>query len=121
MSVTVAHPSADVTIVKIAGEIGLSALVGQSGKHSGVDGDNFLDTELRRLVPEPTKVVVIDLTAASYLSSMGIGTLMRFRKRLAFINSDVRVAATGQMITLLKLGRLDQLLPIFPSVEAAMA
>jgi hypothetical protein len=117
MSVTVAQSTADAIVIRITGEIGLGALV--TDQHTGVQGDNALDITLRNLVPAPPGLVVIDLTGASFLSSMGIGTLMRFRNRVAPA-SDVRVAATGQLVTLLKMGRLDQLLPIFPSVPAAL-
>jgi anti-anti-sigma regulatory factor len=119
MSVTVATSTADVLVIKIDGEIGLSSLLGEGGQ-AAVGGENALDASLRSLAAEPPKVVVFDLTGASYLSSMGIGTLMRFRKRVS-PGSDVRVAAGRQLVTLLKLGRLDQLLPIFPNVDAAIA
>jgi len=117
MSISVSHASADASVVQIAGEIGLTALLGDGQQFK--EGDNALDSGLRAAVPTPPPVVVLDLTDASYICSLGIGTLMRFRKSLAAQQADVRVAATGQLVTLLKLGRLDQLLPVFPTVAEA--
>jgi anti-anti-sigma factor len=118
MSVSVDRSNADALVVRIAGEIGMTALLGEGGKHSGTDGNNALDAALEENVPPETRRVV-DLTGASFLSSMGIGTLMRFRNRMAERGGEVRVAARAQMVTLLKLGRIDQLLPLYPTVAAA--
>jgi anti-anti-sigma factor len=120
MSVSVDRSNADAVVVRITGEIGMTALLGPGGQHTGIAGDNALDDALVDVVPAGTKCVVVDLTGASFLSSMGIGTLVRFRNQQAEKGCAVRLAAGPQMITLLKLGRLDQLLPVFPTVVAAV-
>lgn len=120
MTVTVNRPSADVAVVKIAGDIGLGQMVGDDGKHSGVSGDTVLEEKLRLAVPEPVKLVVVDLTDATYLSSLGIGTLLRLRNRIV-PPGEFRMAANGNLVVLLKHGRLDQLFKIFPTVNDAIA
>ena len=120
MSVSVDRPENDVVVVKISGEIGLTALMGADGAHSGVRGDNELDEQLRSAIPTAAKRVIVDLTDATYLSSMGIGTLVRLKNRVA-TDGDFRVVATGALVTLLKYGRLDQLFKIYPTVSQAFA
>lgn len=120
MTVTVNRPSADVAVVKIAGDVGLGQMVGDDGKHTGVSGDTVLEEKLRLAVPEPVKLVVIDLTDATYLSSLGIGTLLRLRNRIV-PPGEFRMAANGNLVVLLKHGRLDQLFKIFPTVNDAIA
>src|SRR4051794_24900969 len=93
MSVSVDRADGDVVVVKISGEIGLDSVVGAEGKHSGVGGDNALDAQLRSAVPGPVKLVVVDLTEATYLSSLGIGALVRLRNRVA-PDGSFRIVAT---------------------------
>jgi anti-anti-sigma factor len=126
MSVTVERPDAvssvpsDTLIVKIAGEIGLTSMVGTGGAHTGIDGDTVLDETLRETVPDPVSLVILDLTAATYLSSLGIGALLRFKGRVEQSDGQVRVVANDHMVTLMRFGRLDKLFQIFPDVAAAL-
>jgi len=119
MSVTADRMGDDLVVVRIAGEIGIGALVGDNIRHSGVAGDNALDALLREAVPTPVKLVIVDLTDATYLSSMGIATLIRLKNRIAG-DGQFRMAVTGNLVTLLKYGRLDQIFSLFPSVEEAV-
>lgn len=126
MAVTVGRPDpalcarSDALIVKISGEIGLSAVVGDPDKHTGLDGDTALNHLLNEAVPVPPALVVIDLSDATYLSSIAIGELLRFNRRLHAVNSTLRVTGAANVLTLLRIGRLDQVLTVCPDVATAL-
>ena len=117
---TALSPRADGIVLKITGEVGMAAVMGPDGEHSGVDGDTALGKKLRDLVPVPPALVVIDLSAATYLSSLGIGVLLGFQKWLRSSGSDLRLAAASSTVTLLRRCRLDQVFTIFPDVASAL-
>lgn len=114
-------PRADAIILKISGEIGITSMVGPGGQHSGVKGDTLLDEALNNAVTTPPPIVVVDLNAVSYLSSLGMGALVRFHNRLKESGSELRLAgATDLVQSLLKRCRLDRAFKLYPDVEAAL-
>ena len=123
MTVTVKRSGAaspnDALVVKISGEVGLDSVMGPQGAHTGVDGDTALDAALTKAVPASPPLVIVDLTEVTYLSSLGMGALLRFKHRLAENQSDVRLAGSDQMVTLLRRCRLEQVFSLFPTLAAA--
>ena len=81
MSVAVERRSQDITVARISGKIGLEALIGVDGKPTGISGNNALDESLRKAIPTPVKIVIVDLSDATFLSSIGISALVRLRQR----------------------------------------
>ena len=66
--------------------------------------------------------VVVDLTAATFLDSAGVAALVRASRRARTDGADLRVAAAeSAVLRVLDLVGLDQLVPVYPSVEAALA
>lgn len=111
---------ADTLIIRISGEIGLTSMLGDGVAHTGVDGDTALDHALRSAVPDRVNLVILDLTSATYLSSLGISALARLKHRIEEASGSLRLAASPSVITLMRFGRLDQLFSVFPDVAAAV-
>jgi anti-sigma B factor antagonist len=76
---------------------------------------------LYRIVDEGKYQLVLDLSKAEYVDSSGLGAIV---SRIAVCRSnqgDIRLAAPSQfMVSLLKITNLDQILKVFPDVEAAV-
>ncbi len=82
----------------------------------------FFAQTLDRTLSDDTGHVIVDFTQINYIDSTGIGELVgylgRFRgheRELILVNLNERVRK------LLHVSRLDELFPIYPSVEAAIA
>ena len=91
-----------------------------SGKAS-VEQIDELDRQLHLLVALSPKLVVLDLSNMPYVSSMGIGSLLRFRNQIDQAGGKVVVAAPhANVAAVLRLGNIDRVLTIFNSVEAAL-
>ena len=90
-----------------------------SGK-AGVDQIEELDRQLHLLTALAPKLVVLDLSNVAYVSSMGIGSLLRFRNDVTQAGGKVVVASPQPTVaTVLRMGKIDRVLPIFNSVDAA--
>jgi anti-anti-sigma factor len=69
------------------------------------------------------KVVVADLTGTRFCDSAGVRALVQARAKLAAGNAELRLAALrdGAVRRSFALLGLDQLMPVYPAVEAALA
>jgi anti-sigma B factor antagonist len=64
--------------------------------------------------------IIVDCRHLGHLSSLGIGTLVRFKTRLSRKGGDVKLAAVqGPVMNLLRLVRLDKLFDIHGDLEFA--
>ncbi len=82
----------------------------------------FFAQTLERILTQDSGDVVVDFTKIDYIDSTGIGEMVgylgRFRdsqRRLILVNPSDRIRR------LLEISRLDQLFPIFDSVDEAVA
>ena len=68
-------------------------------------------------------VIVADLTATRFCASAGVRALLLARTKLAAGNAELRLAAPedGAVRRVLALVGPDQLLPVYPTAEAALA
>ncbi|HYE17538.1 MAG TPA: STAS domain-containing protein [Tepidisphaeraceae bacterium] len=111
-----------VVVVQVAGEVGITAMVGEDGKHTGVGEDNALSKALAAALEMGPEIVVVDLGGATYLSSIGMGALLRFANRLGDIGAKLRLAAVPPMVhSLLQRCRLDTAFDIRGTVAEAVA
>lgn len=111
----------DVAILKVTGELGLSAMLGEGGEHTGVSGDTALAKILRDALPDIPRLVVIELSEVTYLSSLGMGALLRFQNDVKESGGTLRLAGVTEMVaTLLRRCRLDHAFAIYPDVASAL-
>lgn len=66
--------------------------------------------------------LVVDLTQSTFLDSAGIAALVRATRRASATGTAMRLAATApSVLRVVGLVGLDQLIPVYPSVAAALA
>jgi len=83
--------------------------------------EQFVD-ELSQFIDLGMRKLIVDCTRLTYLSSYGIGILVRLHKRLAQKGGNVKLAAVpGVVARVIQLVRLDQVLQIFPTVDEALS
>lgn len=88
---------------------------------AGVDQIDELDRQLHLLTALSPKLVVLDMSAVPYVSSMGIGSLLRFRHQVTTAGGRVALAALQKVVAdTFKLSKIDKVLPMYDSVDAAM-
>lgn len=80
-----------------------------------------LEAAVRGLVREECRRVVLDLGAVEYLDSMGVGTLAMICAVAQRAGGELRLsAATGLVLKVLKLTRMDTVLPMYPTAAEAV-
>lgn len=88
----------------------------------GIDShnaDQFLE-KLGAMIDAGVTKIIVDCTALRYISSYGIGVLVRLHKKLAQRGGQVRLAAVDSAVfKVLRLVRLEHLFHSYPTVEDA--
>ena len=86
------------------------------------NADRF-EAVLERVVPGAPGGVVVSLTQATYFDSRGIHALLRFADRLSRNDAQLLVVAPAGTSPrrILDIAKVQQLIPMFDSVEAAIA
>ena len=68
------------------------------------------------------RVVISDMTATTFCDSAGINMLIRARKRAAANGAEIRLLLPcPNVLRVLKMQGVDALLPVYQSLEAALA
>ena len=68
------------------------------------------------------KKLILDCGQVTYISSMGLGTLVRVNSRMKKIGGDVKLAAVqGAVAQLMRVVGLNRIFQIYPSVGDAIA
>src|SRR5205809_7212232 len=76
--------------------------------------------QLEALVDAGMTKIIVDCGRLDYISSYGIGVLVRLHKKLAKHGGDVKVAAPKSMVLgALTMMRMGEVLAIYPDVERA--
>lgn len=65
-------------------------------------------------------VLVIDMTETTFCDSAGVQAIVAAHKQAATTGTQLRLAATAALRILTLVG-VDQLIPVFPTLEAALA
>jgi anti-anti-sigma factor len=85
-----------------------------------VNGALVLDQQLRRVVAQRPPLTVFDLSQLKYISSVGIGVLLNFRRHAEDWGGRVVLAAPSELVDgILRQARLESVLPVVPSVALA--
>jgi anti-anti-sigma factor len=81
--------------------------------------DEFV-RQLEGLITGGVTNIIVDLTPLTYISSYGIGVLMRLHNRLKKAGGDVKLAAPqSAILKALTTMRLSRVFEIYPNVNAA--
>ena len=101
--------------------IGQAAVVWVHGSTGTIEAQKLTD-ELLRLAHGAVSVIVLDLSDMEFISSAGLGAILRARKALSKYKGEVRLVHPQPLIRkLLETTRLTRVLPLFPTVEGALA
>ncbi len=92
------------------------------GADGGLNGDTakpFVE-QLESLVDAGVNKIIVDCTKLEYISSYGIGLLVRLHKKLAKHGGDVKVAAPKSIVlTALTVMHMGKIFEIYPDVDQA--
>src|SRR4051812_2807329 len=90
----------------------------------GGEGDGYTAPRLRErlieLVEAGARNVVVDLAGVEFLDSTGLGVLVGAMKRLRVANGRFGLVCSKEpLLKIFRITALDQVFPIYPTVEAA--
>jgi anti-sigma B factor antagonist len=78
--------------------------------------------QVDRLIERGPIKVVVDLSSVTTIDSSGVAVVVSLFKRMNALGGGVRVAGvTGQPRAIFEILRLDQSLPVYASVDEALA
>jgi anti-anti-sigma factor len=76
----------------------------------------WVEGELNRVADTNPKVVLMDLTGAEHISSMGLGILVGFNNQIRAAGGTIKiVAVTSRTVGILRIALLDKVFQILPS------
>ncbi len=77
-------------------------------------------TDLEKLVDTGLRKIIVDCAQLNYISSYGLGVLVRLHSRLARHGGNVKIASVkGVIVDVLRLTRLNTIFEIYPDVDRA--
>jgi anti-sigma B factor antagonist len=91
-----------------------------------IRGELVLDTApairepLERAAEDGGRPLVVDLSACTFMDSIGLAMLLHGAKPLQDGGSNVALVADGEVRRLLRLTAIDQTLPAYDSLDAAV-
>jgi len=101
--------------------LGAARVVRLSGELNTAQRDE-LDRAVRPLFDAPGTRVVLDCSALAFIGSAGLGTLVGLQKFSHQKGGTLRMANCRSTISaLMRLTRLEQLIPMFATVDEAVA
>jgi len=74
-----------------------------------------------RCIDDGPHNIILDLTAIDFLDSSGVGVLVQIAKKIKGLSGSLQIVSNARVNQTVKLVRLDQVLSLQPSVEAAIA
>ena len=76
--------------------------------------------DLEKLVDAGLRKIIVDCSELDYISSFGLGVLVRLHSRLARHGGNVKIASVkGMIVELMRLTKLNKLFEIYPDVSRA--
>jgi len=76
--------------------------------------------DLEKLVDAGIKKIIVDCAHLEYISSYGIGMMLRLHKRIAQHGGDVKLAAVhSKIVRVLQIARMDSVFDLYPDVNRA--
>jgi anti-anti-sigma factor len=88
---------------------------------ASVDHIDELEQHMRMLSQFPPGVLVLDLSGVTYISSIGLGVLIRYRNQIQEKGGKMKLAALSPTIVdAFRNAKLERVFEIHPSVDAAL-
>ncbi len=76
--------------------------------------------DLEKLVDAGLRKIIVDCSGLDYISSFGLGVLVRLHGHLARHGGNVKIAAVkGMIVEVMRLTKLNKLFEIYPDVSRA--
>ena len=83
---------------------------------------DYLFSCIESQIQSGCKKLILDCTQLNYISSVGLGMLLRIHGRMAKQGGDVKIAGVhGAVAQVIGLVRLDQVLQMYPTVSEAVS
>lgn len=110
LSLSTRHVEPDITVIELSGRIAI-------GRESGQ-----IETVVNKELAAGARKLVIDMSQVHFIDSTGIGIIAYCFGRVTQAHAEARVAgATGLVMDVFRLTRLDAVLKFVPTVEDAIA
>lgn len=110
LEIKVNQLQSDITVLEISGRI----TIGRDSKE--------LEWAVEKLIAEGRKKVIFDLTGVSYIDSTGIGIVIMSASQVKNAGGELRAAgADGHVKQVLNMTKVDQIVALYPTTEAAVA
>ena len=90
----------------------------------GINSDNSSEfvADLEKVVKAGVTKLIVDCSKIRYISSSGLGTLIRLNKRMCLRGGDVRLAALDSaLVRVLEMTRLNRIFFVYTTVDEARA
>ncbi|HXT89421.1 MAG TPA: STAS domain-containing protein [Trebonia sp.] len=99
---------------------GQTAVIAAAGEIDLTNAESLRDALLSAL-NAGASCLVVDLTATTFLDSAGVTALVRASRRASVSDAVLRLAVTAPaVLRVLNLVGIDQLIPVYPSLAAAL-
>ncbi|MHC4909895.1 MAG: STAS domain-containing protein [Planctomycetota bacterium] len=96
----------------------LIVIIADGGLNSST-AEEFVSS-IGKLVDAGLRKIIVDCSGLDYISSYGLGILIRLHRRMSEHGGNVKLSnVRGMLPEILQLTRLNRHLGIFPSVDAA--
>ena len=94
-------------------------IIKPDGDLNSETADEFVES-IGKLVDAGLHSIIIDCSGLDYISSSGLGMLVRLHKRMDEKIGDVKIASVKSLIVnVLRMTRLNKVFSIYPDVESA--
>src|SRR4051812_30505602 len=101
-------------------EVDKSVLILSADGGLNADTSGELVGQLEKLVDGGITRIIVDCTRLEYISSYGVGVLVRLHNHLAKRGGNIKIASPRSMVLkALMLMHMDKLLAIYPDVDRA--
>lgn len=117
----IARKGIDVDLVLTTRQVGAATIVAAAGEIDVFTAPD-LDAELTKAVDSGQGNMIIDLREVSFLDSTGLGILVKCLKQAKTAGGSLRLVVSSEKIRkIFDITGLDAAMPIFDTVEAALA
>jgi anti-sigma B factor antagonist len=91
-------------------------------EHVGASNAGQIQQELLSVIDGGATALIAEMTATAWCDHAGAGAVVRAFRRAVISGTQLRLVVTAEHVSrVLSLSGLDQLVPIYPSLEAATA